>query len=89
MAYSSLNSDRYRKHKVPSPPCALTLGECFSVTRFFFICPNYTVTHERYLEGLHRNHTTQELLFGKDISTDEALFLKVQDYILRSKRLAQ
>ena len=44
---------------------------------------------ERYLEALLRNHTTHELLFGKDASTDDendALFLKVQDYILKSKR---
>ena len=56
---------------------------------FFFICPNYNATRERYLEALLRNHTTHELLFGKDTSTDEeneALFLKVQDYILKSKR---
>ena len=36
-----------------------------------------------------RNHTTHELLFGKDTSTDEeneSLFLKAQDYILKSKR---
>ena len=35
-----------------------------------------------------RNHAIHELLFGKDTSTDEeneALFLKVQDYILKSK----
>ena len=42
-----------------------------------------------YLEALLRNHTTHKLLFGKDASTDDendALFLKVQDYILKSKR---
>ena len=46
-------------------------------------------TRERYLEALLRNHTTHDLLFGKDTATDEeneALFLKVQDYILKSKR---
>ena len=60
-----------------------------SAYHFFFICPNYNVTRERYLEALLRNHTTHELLFGKDTSTDEeneALFLKEQDYILKSKR---
>ena len=44
---------------------------------------------ERYLEALLRNHTTYELLFGKNTSTDEeneALFLKVKDYILKAKR---
>ena len=51
--------------------------------------PKYNATRERYIEALLRNHTTHELLFGKDTSTDEeneALFLKVQDYILKSKR---
>ena len=51
--------------------------------------PNYNATREKYLEALLRNHATHELLFGKDTSADEeneALFLKVQDYILKSKR---
>ena len=87
MACSSLNSDLYRKNIVLSPSCAC--GGVESAYHFFFICPNYDVTRERYLEALLRNHTTHELLFGKDTSTDEgneALFLKVQDYILKSKR---
>ena len=57
-----------------------------SAYHVFFICPNYNVTRERYLEALLRNHTTHGLLFGKDTSADEeneALFLKVQDYILK------
>ena len=52
-------------------------------------CPNYIGIRERYLEALLRNHTTHALFFGKDTSTDEeneALFLKVQDYILKTKR---
>ena len=87
MACSSLNSDLYRKNIVPSPSCGC--GGFESAYHFFFIGPNYNATRERYLEALLRNHTTHELLFGKDISTDEeneALFLKVQDYILKSKR---
>ena len=59
-----------------------------SAYHFFFICPNNNVTRERYLEAILRNHTTHELLLGKDTSTDEekeALFLKVQDYILKYK----
>ena len=59
-------------------------GGVESAYHFFFICPNYIVTRERYLEALLRNHTTHELFFGKDTSTgeeNEALFLKTQDYI--------
>ena len=87
MACSSLNSDLYRKNIVPSPSCAC--GGFESAYHFFFKWPNNNVTRERYLEALLRNHTTHELLFGKDTSTDEeneALFIKVQDYILKSKR---
>ena len=86
MACSSLNSDLYRKNIVPSPSCACGFESAY---HFFFISPNYNATRERYLEALLKNPTTHELLFGKDTSTDEeneALFLKVQDYILKSKR---
>ena len=81
MACSSLNSDLYRKNIVPSPSCAC--GGFESAYHFFFICPKYNATRERYLEALLRNHTTHDLLFGKDTATDEeneALFLKVQDF---------
>ena len=60
-----------------------------SAYHFFFECPNCNVIRERYLEALLRNHTIYELLFGKNTSTDEeneALFLKVKDYILKAKR---
>ena len=77
-----------KENIVPSPSCACG-GGVESACHFSFICPNNNVTRERYLEVLLRNHTTHELLFGKDTSTDEeieALFLKEQDYILKSKR---
>ena len=54
---------------------------------FFFICLNCNVTREYYSDALLRNHTTHE--FGKDTPTDEeneALFLEVQDFILKYKR---
>ena len=56
MACGSLNSDLCRKNIVPSPSCAC--GGFESAYHFFFICPNYNVTRERYLEALLRNHTT-------------------------------
>ena len=78
MAFSALNSNRYRKNVFPSPSYAC--GGFESAYHFYFICPIYTVTREIYLDGfliLHVNHATQKLLFGKDSSTDietKALF---------------
>ena len=66
MACSSINSDFYRKNIIPCSSCDCLGFE--SAYHFFFECPNYNVTRERYLEALLRNHT---LLFGKDTSTDE------------------
>ena len=53
--------------------CVCVGGGVESAYHFFFICPNYNVTRERYLEVLIGNHTTHELLFGKDASTDEEI----------------
>ena len=66
----------------------MPVGGFESAYHFFLIFPNYNVIRERYLEALLRNHKTHEF-FGKDTSTDEeneAIFLKIQDYILKSKR---
>ena len=59
------------KNIVSSSSCAYGGGGGESAYHFFFICQNYNVTQERYLEALLRNHTTHELLFGKDTSTDK------------------
>ena len=77
MACSWLNSHFNRKNIVPSPSCAC--GGFENAYHFFFICPNYNVTQERYLEALLGNHTAHELLFGKDTSTDE----KMKPYSLK------
>ena len=69
MACSSFNTDLYSENIFSSPSCACVWFE--SAHHVFFICPYYTVTHERYLEALLRNHKTHELHFGKETSTDE------------------
>ncbi|MCG7875096.1 MAG: reverse transcriptase family protein [Candidatus Thiodiazotropha endolucinida] len=87
MGCSSLNSDLYRKNIVPSPSC--TCGSFENPTHFFFNCPNYNDTRLLYLPNDLRNHTTRDLLYGKQDATfqqNEALFLQVQDYIVKSGR---
>ena len=60
---SSLNSDLFRKHIVPSPSCQC--GGFESATHFFFTCPIFTIARQRYLPDNLENFTARELLFGK------------------------
>ena len=90
MQCSSLNADLYRKNIIPSPSCSC--GDFESAYHFFYICPQLTAIRERYLGDVLRNHTTHELLCGKpEFTNDEnvSLFLKVQDFIIKSKRFEQ
>ena len=90
MQCSSLNADLYRKNIIPSPSCSC--GGFESAYHFFYICPQLTAVRERYLGDVLRNHTTHELLCGKpEFTNDEnvSLFLKVQDFIIKSKRFEQ
>ena len=90
MQCSSLNADLYRKNIIPSPSCSC--GGFESANHFFYICPQLTAVRERYLGGVLRNHTTHELLCCKpEFTNDEnvSLFLKVQDFIIKSKRFEQ
>ena len=59
---SSLNSDLYRKHIVPSPSCQC--GEFESAAHFLFNCPIYTNERQTYLPNNLRTFTTKDLLFG-------------------------
>ena len=90
MQCSSLNADLYRKNIIPSPSCSC--GGFESAYHFFYVCPQLTALRERYLGDALRNHTTHELLCGKpEFTNDEnvSLFLKVQDFIIKSKRFEQ
>ena len=90
MQCSSLNADLYRKNIIPSPSCSC--GGFESAYHFFYICPQLTAVRERYLGDVLRNRTTHQLLCGKpEFTNDEnvSLFLKVQDFIIKSKRFEQ
>ena len=63
---SSLNSDLFWKHIVPSPSCQCDGGGFESATYFFITCPIFTNARQRYLPDNLENFTTRELLFGKD-----------------------
>ena len=55
----------------------------------YFICPIYRHTSNIYLSDVLQTHNTPELLYGKETATDlenEALFLKLQYFIIHSKR---
>ena len=90
MQCSSLNADLYCKNIIPSPSCSC--GGFESAHHFFYVCPQLTAVRERYLGDALRNHTTHVLLCGKpEFTNDEnvSLFLKVQDFIIKSKRFEQ
>ena len=83
----SLNSHLFRKNIVASPTC--DCGDFESPYHFFFICPRYTGIRNTYLSNILQTHCTKELLFGKDtvsVNENETLFLKLQDYIIKSRR---
>ena len=90
MQCSSLNADLYRKIIIPRPSCSC--GDFERAHHFFYVCPQLTAVRERYLGDALRNHITHELLCGKpEFINDEnvSLFLKVQDFIIKSKRFEQ
>ena len=84
---SSLNSDLYRKHIVPSPSCQC--GEFESAAHFLFNCPIYTNERQTCLPNNLRTFTTKDLLFGCENASEQdnqSLFLQVQDFIDNSGR---
>ena len=84
---SSLNSDLYRKHIVPSPSCQC--GEFESAAHFLFNCPIYTNERQTYLPNNLRTFKTKDLLFGCENASEQdnqSLFLQVQDFIVNSGR---
>ena len=90
MECSSLNSDLFRKNIVPSPSCSC--GGFESAFDFFYTCPKYAGVRNTYLSDLLPTHNVHDLLFGKENAPDNGnglLFLKVQDFIIKSKRFVQ
>ena len=89
MECSTLNAHLYRKNIVPSPSC--TCGAFESPYHYFFHCQRYVNIRETYLHNYIESHNTHELLCGKESASDlenEALFLNVQEFIVKSKRFA-
>ena len=87
MECSSLNSDLHRKNIVPSPFCRCGVFE--SRNHFFFTCPLYSLDRLRYLPDNLDDLTSNDLLFGCKNQSDEfneSLFLKVQEFLIRSGR---
>lgn len=87
MDCSSLNSHLYRKNIVDTPSC--TCGEFESSYHFFFHCPKYTNIRNIYLQDEVLHYSVHDFLFGVETASDtenETLFIKVQNYIINSKR---
>ena len=60
-------------------------------THFFFNCSRYTVIRQSILAELVQQCTLKDLLYGKEgasTTENERLFLKVQSYIIQTKRFA-
>ena len=69
MGCSSLNSDLYRKHILPSPSCQC--GHFESAAQCFFNCQNYNEVRFRYLPGDLLIYTVTDLLFGMENLTEQ------------------
>ena len=77
----------FEKNIVASRTC--DCGGFESSYHFFFICPRYIGIRNTYLSNILQSHSTNEILFGKEtasVNENEILFLKVQDYIIKSRR---
>ncbi|MCG7878660.1 MAG: reverse transcriptase domain-containing protein [Candidatus Thiodiazotropha endolucinida] len=84
---SSLKQHLYNKNLVESPLCSCGVPE----TSFHFLlsCINYSDLRQRYFSGLGLRLTVDILLNGKtdeNISVNNAIFRRVQLYILATKR---
>ena len=80
MECSSLNSHLYRKNIVSTPSY-----------HFSFQCPRYAAARNRFLPNDINRYNTHDFLFGIEGKTNrenEALFIKVQDFIVKSGRFA-
>ena len=89
MESSYLNFHLYRRNIVESPSC--TCGNFESPHHFLIVCPKYGETRNRYLPAILQSFSTRDLLYGKEDVTNienESLFLKVQEFLIHSKRFA-
>ena len=76
-----------RKKIIDSPLCSS--GGFESAYHFVFTCPNYNDPRNAYLPIDLHNYSTNDLLHGREQFSEqdnESLFLKVQEYIIKSER---
>lgn len=84
---SSLNYDLHRKSIVQSPRCAC--GAVETTNHYLLSCPLYNAIRRTLLHTLPCPPTVNNLLYGDErlsYHQNEQLFLKVQQFILASKR---
>ena len=89
MECSSFNSHLYRKNIVSTPSCQC--GGFESPYHFFFQCPRYAAARNRFLPNDINRYNTHDFSFGIEGKTNrknEALFIKVQDFIVKPGRFA-
>ena len=88
MDCSSLNSDLYRKHIIPSPSCRC--GGFESVQHFFFSRPNFSVARERYLPADLRSYSVKALhgktnLTSQENITKTRLFKYIENFTSKTE----
>ena len=84
---SSLNYDLHRRSLVESPLCSCGLQE--TVSHYLLACNKYQHLRNRFLSDLACPVTLNNLLYGDErLSYDQnvSIFLKVQKYIVATKR---
>ena len=92
MQCSSLNAELNRKIQFLARLIHVVILRVHTISSYMFVLNYSSTVRERHLGDVFRNPTTHELLRSKpEITNDEnvALFLKVQDFIIKSKIFEQ
>ena len=85
---SSLNSHLYRKNIIDDP-FRCSCGGFESTYHFLFTCSNYNTQRNAHLPDDLHNYSTNDLLYGREQLSEqdnESLFLRVQEFIVKSER---
>ena len=92
MKCSALNQHLFLCNLIDSPLC--TCGKIESASHFLLYCPNYISLRDKYITPLQTlcNITCNVLLFGNENLTNDEnkyIFIKVQRFILKTKRFSK
>ena len=92
MKCSALNQHLFLCNLIDSPLC--TCGKIESASHFLLYCPNYFSLRDKYITPLQIlcNITCNVLLFGNENLTNDEnkyIFIKVQRFILKTKRFSK